>query len=100
MRKMHLAMRASAMVMFPGGFGTMDELFEILTFVQTGKSPNVPIVLFDESYWRRMVNVDALLEEGMVSERDLSLLHFANTAEDAWATVARLGLKKTTPGEG
>ena len=59
MRKLHLAMRANALVVFPGGFGTMDELFEILTQAQTHKAPPLPIVLFDQAYWRRMVNFDA-----------------------------------------
>jgi uncharacterized protein (TIGR00730 family) len=99
MRKMHLAMRASALVVFPGGFGSMDELFELLTRVQTGKAPNVPILLFEEAYWRRMVNFDALLDEKMISPGDLSLLHFADTAEDAWNVVSRHGLKKVAPGE-
>ena len=66
MRKMHLAMRANALVVFPGGFGTMDELFEILTLEQTQKAPAMPIVLFDQAYWRRVVNFDALIEEDVI----------------------------------
>ena len=62
MRKMHLAMRAAALVVFPGGFGTLDELFEILTLTQTRKMPHVPIVCFDRAYWTRMIDFDALLE--------------------------------------
>jgi uncharacterized protein (TIGR00730 family) len=93
MRKMHLAMRANALVVFPGGFGTMDELFEILTLTQTHKAPPVPIVLFDESYWRRMVNFDALLEEDMIAPADLALFEFADTSEAAWEALVRRGLQ-------
>jgi uncharacterized protein (TIGR00730 family) len=92
MRKMHLAMRANALVVFPGGFGTLDELFEILTLRQTGKAPALPIVLFDKAYWRSIVNFEALLEHGMVSESDRSLVHFADTAEDVWKALIENGL--------
>ena len=71
MRKMHLAMRANALVVFPGGFGTMDELFEILTLRQTGKAPEIPIILMDEDYWRSVINFQTLLEHGMIARRDL-----------------------------
>src|SRR6478609_11745965 len=84
MRKMHLAMRANALVVFPGGFGTLDELFELLTLRQTGKVPSLPIVLFDKAYWQSVIKFDALLEHGMVSEADRSLVHFAESAEDVW----------------
>jgi len=97
MRKMHLAMRANALVVFPGGFGTMDELFEILTLVQTQKAPPVPIVLFGESYWRRLINLDALVEEDMIRHEDLALFEFADTAEAAWTTLLRRGLRAHTP---
>ena len=92
MRKMHLAMRAAALVVFPGGFGTMDELFEMLTLTQTRKSPHVPIVCFDRSYWTRVVNFEALLEEGMISAADLALFSFADSAEEAWRTLVERGL--------
>ena len=88
MRKMHLAMRANALVAFPGGFGTLDELFEILTLVQTGKGPRVPIVLFDEAYWRSLVRFEVLVERGMIDPADLDLIHFADTAEAAWQAVS------------
>ena len=97
MRKMHLAMRANALVVFPGGFGTLDELFELLTLVQTGKMPRAPIVLFGSAYWRRLVNFDLMLEEGMIDQVDLSLFAFADTAEDAWLAMVRLGLHAQTP---
>ena len=92
MRKMHLAMRANALAIFPGGFGTMDELFELLTLQQTRKAPPAPIVMFGESYWRKIVNFDALAEEGMISPEDLKLFEFAETAEDGWASLVRRGL--------
>ena len=97
MRKMHLAMRANALVVFPGGFGTMDELFEILTLEQTRKAPAMPIVLFDQAYWRRMVNFDALLEEDVIEPADLALFEFADTPEAAWQAIASRGLKAHTP---
>jgi hypothetical protein len=92
MRKMHLAMRANAFVAFPGGFGTFDELFEILTLVQTGKAPKLPIVLFGRDYWRKVVNFDALAEEETVSPADCALFDFADTAEEAWQALVARGL--------
>jgi uncharacterized protein (TIGR00730 family) len=97
MRKMHLAMRASALVVFPGGFGTFDELFELLTLRQTGKSPPIPIVLFDEAYWRSVINFDVLVEHGMIAASDLALFHYAEDAEGVWRTLLQGGLK---PGVG
>ena len=93
MRKMHLAMRANALVAFPGGFGTLDELFEILTLLQTRKMGPVPVVLFDEHYWRSVVNFEALLAAEMVDPEDLALFDFADTAEEAWQALIRRGLK-------
>src|SRR4029450_7021847 len=75
--KMHLAMRANALVVFPGGFGTFDELFEILTLRQTNKAPRIPIVLFDEAYWREVIDFEALITRGMIEADDLSLFQFA-----------------------
>jgi uncharacterized protein (TIGR00730 family) len=92
MRKMHLAIRASALVVFPGGFGTLDELFEILTLQQTGKAPGIPTVLVDPDYWQSVINVPALAEHGMIDSRDIELLHFASDAEDAWAALASRGI--------
>jgi len=88
MRKMHLAMRANALVVFPGGFGTFDELFEILALVQTGKMRRVPIVLFDEDYWRAVINFEALADGGMISEAELALLAFADTPQGVWERIA------------
>jgi uncharacterized protein (TIGR00730 family) len=97
MRKMHLAMRANALAIFPGGFGTMDELFELLTLQQTRKAPPAPVVLFGQAYWRRIVNFDALAEEGMISRADLKLIEYAETAEEGWASLTRRGLRAHTP---
>jgi uncharacterized protein (TIGR00730 family) len=92
MRKMHLAMRAKALAIFPGGFGTMDEMFELLTLQQTHKAPSAPIVLFGKSYWTKMINFQALVEEGAILSTDLELFEFADTAEEGWASLVRRGL--------
>ncbi|SFS45953.1 hypothetical protein SAMN05192570_1455 [Brevundimonas viscosa] len=93
MRKMHFAMRANALVVFPGGFGTFDELFEILTLRQTGKKRNVPIVLFDEAYWRSVVGFEKLVEFGMIAPVDLELVSFAEDAEGIWTELLARGLR-------
>jgi len=100
MRKMHFAMRANALVVFPGGFGTLDELFEILTLVQTGKSPRVPIVLVNKAYWSRVIDFDMLCEEGMILRSDCDLFHYAENAEEAWAVIAAHGLRANLPDSG
>ena len=92
MRKMHLAMRSKALVVFPGGFGTMDELFEILTLRQTRKLVDMPIVLFDEAYWREIINFDGLVKHGVIDAADLTLFRFADTAEAAWEALIEQGL--------
>mgnify|MGYP000878694682 FL=1 len=88
MRKMHLAMRANALVVFPGGFGTLDELFEILTLRQTGKMRPVPVVLVDKGYWTDLIRFDTLLANGFISPEDLDLLQFASDGADAWRKLA------------
>jgi hypothetical protein len=93
MRKMHLAMRANGLVVFPGGFGTLDELFEILTLRQTGKVSGLPVVLFDRAYWTRIVNFEALVEENMIEPEDLKLFSFAENAEQVWARLVDGGVK-------
>jgi uncharacterized protein (TIGR00730 family) len=93
MRKMHFAMRASALAVFPGGFGTIDELFEVLTLVQTGKAPKLPIVLVDKAYWTRIIDFDALKEAGMVGAADIDLLRFAVTGVEAWRVLKEMGLR-------
>jgi uncharacterized protein (TIGR00730 family) len=97
MRKMHLAMRANALAIFPGGFGTFDELFEMLTLQQTRKAPRTPIVLFDRAYWREVVNFEALIETGMVAAEDCNLFEFADTAEEAWHSIERRGRQAHPP---
>ena len=87
LRKMHFMMRAKALVAFPGGFGTLDELFEILTLVQTGKSEPVPVVLFGTTFWKRLINFDMLVEEGVISQEDLNLFVFVDTPEAAWTAI-------------
>lgn len=87
-RKFHLALRAAALVAFPGGFGTFDELFEVLTLQQTQKMTPARVILFDTEFWNRAVNFPALLEAGVVGPRDLDLLHFADTPEQACALLA------------
>jgi uncharacterized protein (TIGR00730 family) len=93
MRKMHLAMRANALVVFPGGFGTLDELFEILTLRQTDKAPAIPVVLFDQAYWRSVINFEGMLAQGMIKPADLELFGFAETAEEVWTTLLARGLR-------
>src|ERR1700761_8437052 len=97
MRKMHMAMRTNALVVFPGGFGTLDEMFELLTLQQTGKAPHSPIVLFDEAYWRRLIDFELLIEEGMINAADLNLFAFAETAEQAWSALVDRGLRDHAP---
>jgi glucosamine--fructose-6-phosphate aminotransferase (isomerizing) len=87
-RKMHFLMRAAVLVAFPGGFGTMDELFEALTLVQTGKIQPLPIILFGEKYWRSIVDFEQLVAEGMISPEDLDLFIFVETVEEAWQKIA------------
>ena len=82
-RKMHFLMRARAIAVFPGGFGTLDELFESLTLIQTGRMKRVPILLFGEDFWRRIVNWEALADAGTIAAEDLDLFRFVETAEEA-----------------
>ena len=87
LRKMHFLQRAKALVAFPGGFGTMDELFELLTLVQTRKIQPVPIVLVGEEYWRNVVDLDFLADEGVIDDEDRELFWFAETADDIWNSI-------------
>ncbi|MBK9374491.1 MAG: TIGR00730 family Rossman fold protein [Holophagales bacterium] len=89
LRKMHFLMRAKALVAFPGGFGTLDELFETLTLVQTGKMPPVPIVLFGREFWERAIDLPYLVAEGTIAPHDLDLVSYAETAVEAWETIAK-----------
>ena len=87
LRKMHFLLRARAVAVFPGGFGTFDEFFELLTLVQTGKVRPLPILLYGREFWERVVNFDALVEEGVIAEGDLDLITWCETAEEGWAAV-------------
>ncbi|WP_374298119.1 LOG family protein [Sphingomonas sp.] len=87
LRKMHFLLHARALAAFPGGFGTFDELFELLTLIQTGKIQPIPVLLFGREFWERVINFDALVEEGVVSERDLGIFTYVETAEEAWDVV-------------
>ena len=89
LRKMHFLMRARALVVFPGGFGTMDELFEVLTLVQTGKVRRVPIVLVGTEFWRKAINFDFLIEEGYIDAQDVQLFTQVNTVEEIVATLQK-----------
>jgi uncharacterized protein (TIGR00730 family) len=87
LRKMHFLMRSVALVCFPGGFGTLDELFETLTLTQTGKSRKRPILLFGREFWTRLIDFDWLIETGMIGENDIDLFSFVETADEAWAVL-------------
>jgi len=88
LRKMHFMLRARALVVFPGGFGTLDELFEALTLVQTGKIPRIPIVLVGASYWRRIVDWDFMVDEGLIGAADRSLMQIVDSAQEAARLIA------------
>lgn len=89
LRKMHFLIRAKALVAFPGGFGTLDELFETLTLIQTGKVTGVSVVLVGRAFWERVINWDFLLDQGLIGPQDLGLFHYAETAQEAWDLIAR-----------
>ncbi len=92
MRKMHLVMRANALAVFPGGFGTMDEMFELLTLEQTKKSSLMPVVLVGRQYWTKVVNFKAIADYGMIDLDDLNLFDIVDTAEEAWTSMQQRGL--------
>jgi uncharacterized protein (TIGR00730 family) len=89
LRKMHFLMRAKALVVFPGGFGTLDELFTALTLKQTGRMQVIPIILYGREYWEKIVNFQVLADEGVIADTDLELLDFADTPEQAWAIISQ-----------
>jgi uncharacterized protein (TIGR00730 family) len=89
LRKMHFLLRARAVAVFPGGFGTFDEFFELLTLIQTGKMKPIPILLFGGEFWNRVVNFEALVEEGVINRRDLALFTPVESAEAAWAHIVK-----------
>lgn len=88
-RKMHFLLRAKALVAFPGGFGTLDELFETLTLLQTGKTDRVVVVLVGREFWDHLINWQLLIECGLISQHDLELFHYAETAQEAWNIIVR-----------
>ena len=87
LRKLHFLLRARAVAVFPGGFGTLDEMFELLTLIQTGKIKPIPVLLFGRKFWRRVIDFDALVDEGVISAPDLDLFTFVETADEAWAII-------------
>ncbi|MBT8343221.1 MAG: TIGR00730 family Rossman fold protein [Sulfurovum sp.] len=97
MRKLHFMQRAKALVIFPGGFGTMDELFEILTLIQTLKNPSIPIILVGKEYWDRVINFDFLQEEDVIDYDDLNMLTYVDNAEEAWEAIIHWHNKNKTP---
>ncbi|MGV3768723.1 MAG: LOG family protein [Sphingobium phenoxybenzoativorans] len=100
LRKMHFLLRARALAVFPGGFGTFDEFFELLTLVQTGKMKPIPILLFGREFWTRVVDFSALAEEGVISEADLDLITWVETAEEGWRAVCDFYKDDAMPGCG
>lgn len=96
-RKMHFLMRAKAMVAFPGGFGTMDELFETLTLIQTGRMEPFPVVLFGRDYWDRLVNWEMFVEEGTIGPEDLKLISYAESAQEVWGIIDEFYRERPQP---
>lgn len=97
MRKLHFLLRAKALVAFPGGYGTLDELFEVLTLIQTRKIKPIPVVLVGEAFWRRAVDIDFLVDEGVIDLEDRDLFWFAETAEEVWDGIQRWHVASGTP---
>jgi uncharacterized protein (TIGR00730 family) len=96
-RKMHFAIRARALAIFPGGFGTLDELFEILTLKQTQKMAPIPVILFSRAYWSTLIDFDALVKRGTIREQDAQSFEMVDSAEEAWAVLSREGLLTDLP---
>jgi predicted Rossmann-fold nucleotide-binding protein len=89
--------RAKALVVFPGGFGTLDELFEILTLIQTEKNPSIPVILVAKEYWTKTINFEFLLEENMIDSLDLNMITYVNNAEEAWESIIEWHIDNDTP---
>jgi len=89
-RKMQFLMRAKSLVAFPGGFGTMDELFETLTLIQTHKIKPIPILLFGRDFWEQVINFETLIDQGTISPGDIDIFRFVDTAEDAWHAIKQV----------
>jgi uncharacterized protein (TIGR00730 family) len=97
LRKMHFLLRARAVAVFPGGYGTFDEMFELLTLVQTGKVRPLPILLFGRDYWNKVVNFEAMVEEGVIAPNDVDLIHWSEDADEAWDYVTRFYAEHPAP---
>ncbi len=97
LRKMHFLLRARAVAIFPGGFGTFDEFFELLTLIQTGKVRPLPVLLFGKEFWTRVVNFEALVEEGVIAPHDLDIFHWCEDADEAWDFVNRYYERNPAP---
>jgi uncharacterized protein (TIGR00730 family) len=97
LRKMHFLLRARAVAVFPGGYGTFDEMFELLTLVQTGKVRPLPILLFGRDYWNRVVNFEAMVEEGVIAPNDVDLIHWSEDADEAWDFVMNFYAEHPVP---
>jgi len=89
MRKFHFLLRAKALVAFPGGYGTLDELFDALTLRQTGRMQDIPIIMFGREFWQKLIDFEFLADEGTIDDADLDLFHFAETAEEAWELICK-----------
>ena len=89
LRKMHFLLRARAVAVFPGGFGTFDEFFELLTLIQTGKVRPLPVLLFGKEFWNRVIDFEALVDEGVIAPHDLDIFHWCEDAQEAWNFVQR-----------
>lgn len=89
LRKMHFLLRAHGVAIFPGGFGTFDEMFELLTLIQTGKIKPIPVMLFGRAFWEKTLNFDAMVQHGVIAERDLKLFRYVETADEAWDCVRK-----------
>jgi uncharacterized protein (TIGR00730 family) len=97
LRKMHFLLRARAVAVFPGGYGTFDEMFELLTLIQTGKVRPLPILLFGRDYWNRVVNFQAMVDDGVIAPHDLDLIHWSEEAGEAWDFVTNFYAEHPAP---
>lgn len=97
LRKLHLVRRAKALIAFPGGYGTLDELFEVLTLIQTRKINPIPVVLIGQQFWERVVDFDFMVDEGLIDREDRSLFWFAETAQDIWNGIKQWHVSNQTP---
>jgi len=96
-RKLHFMQRAKALVVFPGGFGTLDELFEGLTLVQTNKKESIPVILVNSSFWKNIINFDYMISQGVILEKNLKLFYYAKDANDAWNIILKWYSKRNNP---